>query len=580
MKKFIRLINMGKSYIWMILCPILTFYLFEWYTHVPLTTMRFSIQFMNIILFEFIALLLFFLFRRANTALIIESTIFCLWGIANYFIISFRSAPIMPWDIFAIKTAASVADNYQYKVDTPFVILTILFLLLIVSEFFIKFRYSKRLLWNVSIPMICILYFVSFTTILHQEENMPKLHLYDKLFTPTVMCKRDGTAIAFLMELKYLTVEKPAHYQKQKAEELLRSYDTDFDIDSVSGPNIIVIMNEAFSDPAILGDFTTNQDYMPFFHNLMNHADNTQSGYLSVSILGGNTPNTEFEFLTGNSLAFLPQGSIPYQQYVKKPITNLSSYLSKMGYTTAAMHPYYSTGWDRHLVYPLFGFEQISFLDDFKNPELIRKYVSDKSAFDKIKETFEQKEAGKPLFLFEVTMQNHSSYTDEFPNFKPDVHVQDKPSKVLDNYLSLLRLSDQSFEELIHYFEGTEENTIVVMFGDHQPTDSVVSSITKGSETDVADRYRVPVVIWSNYDIEERNDINTSANFLSVDVLKAAGIPIHGYYSYLQELQQEYPIISPIEVQKADGTVTSVKEIKEELNTYQTLQYYELMDNN
>lgn len=33
---------------------------------------------------------------------------------------------------------------------------------------------------------------------------------------------------------------------------------------SVKRPNIIVIMDEVFSDLAVRGDFTTNEDYMPF----------------------------------------------------------------------------------------------------------------------------------------------------------------------------------------------------------------------------------------------------------------------------------------------------------------------------
>ena len=109
--------------------------------------------------------------------------------------------------------------------------------------------------------------------------------------------------------------------------------------DNAQKPNIIVIMNEAFSDPSVLGDFTTNEDYMPFVHSLLDGADNTISGHLNVSVKGGNTANTEFEYLTGASMAFLPYGSIPYQQYVKKETPSMASYLSSLGYYTIAMHP-------------------------------------------------------------------------------------------------------------------------------------------------------------------------------------------------------------------------------------------------
>ena len=55
-------------------------------------------------------------------------------------------------------------------------------------------------------------------------------------------------------------------------------------------------MDEAFSDLSVLGNFETNKDYMPFVHSLQNGADNTITGYLNVSVCGGNTADTEFEF--------------------------------------------------------------------------------------------------------------------------------------------------------------------------------------------------------------------------------------------------------------------------------------------
>ena len=90
-------------------------------------------------------------------------------------------------------------------------------------------------------------------------------------------------------------------------------------------------MNESFSDLNVLGDFTTNEDYMPYLHSLQNGAENTVTGYLNVSVCGGNTANTEFEFLTGNSMAFLPQGkySVSAVHYERTPA--LPAYLASLG---------------------------------------------------------------------------------------------------------------------------------------------------------------------------------------------------------------------------------------------------------
>ena len=122
-------------------------------------------------------------------------------------------------------------------------------------------------------------------------------------------------------------------------------------------PNIVVIMNEAFSDLSVWGDFATSEEVMPFFKSLQQEA---VGGELYVSVKGGNTANTEFEFLTGDTMGFLPKGSIPYQQYINDETPSLASYLKTLGYSTTAIHPYNRTGWDRDTVYEKFGFDEFA----------------------------------------------------------------------------------------------------------------------------------------------------------------------------------------------------------------------------
>ena len=56
---------------------------------------------------------------------------------------------------------------------------------------------------------------------------------------------------------------------------------------------------------------------------------------------------------------------------------------------------------------------------------MIRKYVSDREAFNKILELLEDKEEGQPFFAFEVTMQNHGGYSKTYPDFTPDIKVEE-----------------------------------------------------------------------------------------------------------------------------------------------------------
>ena len=185
-------------------------------------------------------------------------------------------------------------------------------------------------------------------------------------------------------------------------------------------------------------------------------------------------------------------------------------------------------------------------------------------------------------------MQNHSSYSDwdDYDNFTPDITVDGSTSKLLPAYLSLMKLSDEAISMLLNYFTGQEEDTVVVFFGDHQPTDSIVNPVLKlhGTSTselstqEEAMRYEVPFFIWANYDIEEQSGVHTSANFLPALTLEAAGIPAPAYFHFLTALYDEVPVISASNVTLADGTYTDVKSQKDLLNDYQILQYYFLFD--
>ncbi len=591
-----------RNFIPMLLFPIANFYLFEAYIHNPFQDMKIPIQFLNIFLFELLMFLFFMLFGSLKWSLRLQSIFFMIIGLANYYVLDFRSAPIMPWDIYSFGTAMSVAGNFEYTLEKHAVFVILGFVLLIIIEGFTTLKiseikscvFSNRLLYIVRAILvgICLCILFGFTQMLWKESTIIKFGMYDKLFTPTVISKRDGIAVAFLMELQYITVDKPSNYSPDMAEQILKPYSdaAGQNPDTVQNtPNIIVIMNEAFSDPAVLGNFETNMEYMPFVHSVLNGTvENTTSGWLNVSVLGGNTANTEFEFLTGNTMAFLPQGCVPYQQYIKSEQESLASHLKSLGYRTIAMHPYNSTGWDRNKVYPLFGFEEMYFIRDYSSPEKIRKYVSDRACYDKIIELYEEKPADEPFFIFNVTMQNHSSYSEEFDNFVPDITVTDSKSKTLNNYLSLIKISDEAVKNLIDYFSTADEDTVIIFFGDHQPTNSVVSNVWKLngkngnelSDEDEAKRYKVPFFIWTNYETGTTVDIETSTNFLASKALELSGLPLYDYSMYLNRLSENYPVITSIRAENSDGESTEVKNVMGELNNYAILQYNRLFDEN
>lgn len=584
-KKYIKC---GCNILAFFLLSVAAFYAMECYTHNPLEEVRQWAQCFNILLFELVALFFFFLTGSAKVALRMELTAAMIYGLANAYVVRFRTNPIVPWDIFSWKTAVSVASNYSFVPDGRMIVVSIFFLILIAAVHFIQLKLDKLVFWKRLIPAAAVAaVLVFFAGRLQDEAFQTKYRLYPFLFTPVYMTDVNGIAVTFVMDLAYVSVDKPSGYRTETAEELLETYEGAVaDSVDMEYPNIIVVMNESFADLSVLGDFTTNEDYMPYLHSLQQGSENTVTGTLNVSVCGGNTANTEFEFLTGNTMAFLPQGSIPYQQYITGQIPALPEYLASLGYDTVATHPYYASGWERDIVYPMLGFKDSIFIDEYSKIGYVRKYVSDDACVNKIIQLYEKKEQGTPLFLFNVTMQNHGGYSELYENFTPDLSVEGVDNISLEQYLSLIRLSDASLEKLITYFSAQEEKTIVVFFGDHQPNDAVVSSIlslngmsTKTmTEEEQKLRYEVPYVIWANFDIEENTNADTSANYLSAEVLKLAGIETTAYQNYLLELKETYPVISAMRVQKADGTDTNARKEADGLNEYQMLQYYQLFD--
>lgn len=616
------LLGRAVSYGILVLYPALLFYVTAYMTYDPFERTRWRAQLLNVALLEGGVWLLIALTGSAVAALRTELVLGMVCSLANYYVLSFRGSPIVPWDILSLGTAASVAGGYSYELPMRQVLLLLLMLFMVATAGFAQVHISGKnrrgLMVRLASGLLSLCCLAGVTLAVQDDDCADRLQLYPFLFTPTVMYERNGFLVTFLMDLQYLAVEKPEGYSPERAQEILSGYGgadwdrvtgdgADADVAADELPNVIVVMDEAFSDLTVLNggqELPVSRDATPFLHSLQEGADNTVTGSLAVSVKGGNTANTEFEFLTGQTMAFLPAGSIPYQQYVKEDVPALGHYFRQLGYDTYGMHPYYASGWNRETVYPYLGLETFLSLPDYPAGSRVRGYVDDGACMEKIIEIYEERqEQGitAPFFCFAVTMQNHSPYTDGWVS--PEGNISwlgsgaaggvsgvsgagaSGSATQLEEYLTLTELSDRALEELISYFSQTEEPTVIVFFGDHQPTDSVVEPIwtmqgKSGSELSAEDqqaRYEVPYVIWANYDIPEGMGQDTSANYLAADMMAAAGIPLADYQNYLLELQEQLPVISAQQpgTESGDDEGSRAEEARLE---YQIVQYYLLFD--
>lgn len=168
----------------------------------------------------------------------------------------------------------------------------------------------------------------------------------------------------------------------------------------------MVVMNESFSDlTTYLEGYETSTDPMPYVRSLMNRGDVVLGTCAVSSDMGTGTANSEFEFLTGNSMAYF-KGNTPYVQFIDAETPSLASLLAGRGYSTMAMHAYERAGYNRVKVYDRLGFETYKGIEDF-----------------------------------DVDLDYARGYPTDEANYR----------------------------QLISYFETVDEPTVVLFFGDHEP---------------------------------------------------------------------------------------------------------------
>ena len=459
--------------------PLGCFYTFETLTH-QMSTMIELAKRLNIAFYYWLFLFVFFIAGRTSISMAICVSAIAIIGVGNYFVVMFRSNPIVPWDIYSFETAMGVADNYVFSVDWALAEHIAMFILMLIVGVRTNIRLNKKILRPILTVAMCIpaYFYISY---LWQDNLERNTGLNDTLFNAKYMHSKDGFFVSFILDIHFLQIEEPKNYSDEYALSLLNKQKVEKVETPEELPDIIAIMDETFSDPAVLGEFETNKDYMPFVHSILRgEVANTISGYADVSVLGGNTANSEFEFLTGNSMAFFPNGSVPYLQYIRDGISTIVPQLEEYGYTTYGTHPYRAKGWNREFIYDLMGFDYRYFQGSFPFEDKLRNYVSDEADFKSILEWRNNTEG--PFFMFNVTMQNHSNYGGDFDNFDPQIVAKFKntySNKYLNKYLSLMYETDQDVASLLSELSQSDRKTIVVFWGDHQPNDYVVRPIYK-----------------------------------------------------------------------------------------------------
>ena len=539
---------------------------------------------MNLVWYYILFLVCRLVLGRRRRAAALAICLSFLIGLVNHYVLRFRGRILFPADVASWKTAANVADAFDFSIDVYMEQAAVL----LVAYLFLVWMCQpqpKRDRLPLPVGIVAWVFCIGYSFAFFFTGMLPALGIY----TQQWVTQANGFLLNFTVALRYSSVDKPDDYSHDLVLKLMDEYPSvEGDPDRTEPINIIVVMNESFSDLTIFDKLEVSQDPTPFLHSL---SGNTIKGWMYSPVTGGGTASVEFEYLTGFATIFQPPHTVAYQLYTKEGMPSLASLLGVNGYESTAFHPYKSSGWNRPIVYNNMRFDNQLYQEDVDNAYLIRNYISDQSDYETIFQITDA-EQGDPQFIFNVTMQNHSSYAQGWNNLEKTVTVSDELRQAdysSEQYLSLVLESDQALEQLVAHYEQSSEPTMIVFFGDHQPPlknafyEALYGKpLSERTTEEVMQQYQVPFFIWTNYDIEEQEGLVISPNYLGVLTAQMAGMPLTGFMNFLFQLYEEMPAITPVGIVTADGEYLEREELNEEqqqwLETYETLNYCGMVD--
>lgn len=580
--------NKVAAFLTLAIMPTVSFWMFETIAGNFETIISGNVQMirMNLYIWYLLYAVVFAVTNSARITILLLNGFTYILAVANAFVTNFRLQPIMPMDLKSITTAASVAGEYDYTFSVQMIVMGLLFVFItlwIVKADFKWHSYKSRLLYTFLV-IGCTWYVLNGMLVGDWFEKAGSTGL--DFFRFDLTYAQEGYMACTVKSIRFLSIEEPEEYSIEKVKAIAENVENEGKVETELPENVIVVMNESFADLSVLGKFQTSEPVLSYFNSLS--GDHVRRGNLYVSAFGGGTANTEFEFLTGNSLAYLPFGSVAYQMYVDKGDSSIVSCFKENGYRTIAFHPNRKENYNRPDVYSIYGFDEYYARDDVEIKKM-RKFASDKSDYENLIKMYEEKPPGERLFIFNVTMQNHGGY--DYKKFKTPVTLSDYPGQFpqAEQYLGLMKKSDEALKYLLDYFSQVDEKTVILLFGDHQPrledgfSELLLASDTTGNPLlDLQKQYVTPYLLWANYPLTIEAEENISANYMGSYLLKAIGMDLPVYNQYLLDLQKKIPAIN------LDGFLDNNNEIHlnseageytELLNEYRLFQYNNLFDN-
>ena len=511
------------------------------------------------------SLLLFCLFfavssfsGRPVTASFIMLVLMNLTALVNYYELLYHGMVLTCQDVRNFMTAFRQVGNYDFRITFPvkLILLSFLSAALILAVLYMRnvpFVKSRKAGAGALVTFAGLSWFLVFSPFFKIEDNgwSWELQYYSDSFvvgtlenikkTIKLVNGLEGYENAEIPEEPFLPQRRPPQY-----------------------PDIIMILNETYYDPEHLVTFDPDALYMENYEAL-----DAVKGYAAVPFVGGGTNGSEYELLTGNSMAIL-NTETPFNDMSFSSSRNLVEYLESLGYITMAAHPATAGNYHRTTVWKELGFDSIYFKQDFKDRTFYKKrwQVSDSSAFAGFKGFYESMPEDRPRFAYLLTLQNHGGWN--INDADADlVHIgkgnglSEYDCEMMNEFLTCIKQTDDTIEEIIDYFSSQPRKAVVYMVGDHCPSFLTQLMPAEAGSRDTESEFnfrkrQTPYFIWKNY--EDENDGVLPENrmidlcALTPYALMYAGLPLSPYYYQLVKASEKAQCFTGIIADEGEHT--------------------------
>lgn len=570
-----------------------------------------SLVAVNVCIVGLFVLTAFFLGQRTGLLVGVVVLVAGGFGIAQHFVVEFKGASILPSDLMALGTAAAVSGGYEYQLSDGILAgMAAVGLGWASASFLAPVRlrpaHARRTMRALPIAVNLLAAGACVATGLYTFEHVDfvaDLGLTNNYFSSKDIYKVQGFAASFAHLASTMGVDPPEGYSLQGAEDLEGSYSDTYQrargesegrlaaeeqFEQVR-PSFVVIMNESFTDLSIFDGLGVGYAGPEQF---MSIPDALMMGNITPSNYGGGTCNSEFQFLTGFSSAYLGAAVFPYTAFDLSGMPSLARQLSDMGYETTAMHPNLATNWNRDVALADLGFDEFLSIEDFAaDAQTFHAGISDAETYAKVIEVLQESES--PQFIFDITMQNHGGY--EMGNIPagslPDTQypgLDDATRSQVNEFIACIDESDRAFSDFLDELRNMDRPIVVVMFGDHQPGFTRTLNDTfyageAGLDHD-ARAYITPYCIWANYDVEgcdqvsERKDMGIHA--LGSAMLDLAGAPLTSLQQAAVVGNADVQGLNALGYKGTDGVWHELDyaDAPQVVNDYEWMQYLEMID--